>query len=147
VAGSVLSALAVLAVVHVVVPDVIVARVNIARAAQAPHDSTARLDVAYLASLSGEAVEMATAATLAPYADLPSATASAEDEAHCLAAVRLLNRWGPTSSPVRRAAEQGAWRTWNAGEARGVRVVGANVGPLIRLRHAACPRGPRPASH
>ena len=156
VAGSVLSALAVLAVLHVASPDRIVARVNVARAEEAPSDPRARLDVAYLSSLSAEAVDLATAATLAPSAPVAAAPVAAPpvsgtsepvaDEARCIAASRLLRRWGPASRAVERAAADGAWRTWNAGEAHALRVVGANAGALLRVKHAACARVPRVAA-
>jgi uncharacterized MnhB-related membrane protein len=147
VAGSVLSALAVLAFLHVAPPDLVVARVNVARAEEAPRDPRARLDVAYLASLSAEAVDMATAATLAPYSSAQGTPDLGADEARCVAARRLLNRWGPSSRAVMRAADDGAWRSWNAGEAHAVRVVGANVGALLHVKHAACARVPREDSH
>jgi hypothetical protein len=146
VAGSVLSALAVLALLHLAPPDLIVARVNVARAAEAPRDPRARLDVAYLTSLSAEAVDIATAQTLAPYSPADRAADLGTDKARCLAATRLLNRWGPSSRAVERAVSDGAWRGWNAGEAHAMRVVGANAGALLRAKHAACAGLPRDAS-
>ena len=145
VAGSVISGLAVLAAFHIVVPDLIVARVNIARAAESKDARTA-LDVHYLTRLSAEAAELATAATLTPPGLIAGGRDNDAEAQRCLAATTLLRRWGPDSEPVRRAARDGAWRTWNAGEARAVRVVGANVGALLRLRHATCPPTSRPTS-
>ncbi|MDB4883162.1 MAG: hypothetical protein JWL95_1928 [Gemmatimonadetes bacterium] len=145
VAGSVLSGLGVLAALHVVTPDVVVARVNIARAAESPRDRRAALDVHYLTTLSAEAAALATAATLAP--PLANDVTPTSDEGRCLAANTLLGRWGPDSAPIERAARDGAWRRWNAGEANAVRVVGANVGALLRVRHATCTRTPRAGSH
>jgi hypothetical protein len=147
VAGSVLSALALLGLLHVAPPDLVVARVNVARAEASPRDPRTRLDVAYLASLSAEAVDMATAATLAPYSFPQGPPDLGADEARCLAASRLLNRWGPASRSVKRTADDGAWRSWNAGEAHAVHVVGANAGALLRVKHAACARVPRQDSH
>jgi hypothetical protein len=140
VAGSVLSALGVLAALHLVSPDLVVARVNVARAADAPKDPRAALDVQYLTTLSADAVELATAATL-----LPSAIRDSADSAQrCEAAINLLRRWGADSPPVERASEEGAWRAWNAGEANAVRVVGANFAALVRMRHATCVRSAPP---
>ncbi|MEO6527969.1 MAG: DUF4173 domain-containing protein [Gemmatimonadaceae bacterium] len=144
VAGSVLSGLAVLAALHIVTPDLVVARVNIARAAETPHDARTALDVHYLTRLSAEAAELATVATLAPP---NSAIRSAEsDAARCAATATLLTRWGPGSAAVKRATREGAWRTWNAGEVRALHVVGANVGALVRLRHEVCGRTRRGAT-
>lgn len=147
VAGSVISALAVLALLHVAAPDLIVARVNVARAADAPSDPRARLDVAYLASLGPEAVDLATAATLAPGAPVRSATDSTVDHSRCVAASRLLRRWGPASRSAERAAADGAWRTWNAGDSHAARVVAANAGALLRVKHAACAKWPSDDTH
>ena len=138
VAGSVVSALTLLLGLHVVVPDVVVARVNIARAASA--DAGTPLDLAYLASLSGEAVPLAVRATLAG----PS-TAARYDvydaDRRCAAASRLLHEWGPASRRVERGQRQGAWRTRSAGESTALRAVGERSADLRRLRHALCTTG------
>ena len=144
VAGSVLSGLAVLAALHILTPDLIVARVNIARAAES-QDPRAALDVHYLTRLSAEAAELATAATLTPPGPIAGGRAGNPEAERCLAAITLLERWGPDSEPVKRAASAGAWRQWNGGESRAVRVVGANLGALMQLRHATCPKVVRPA--
>ena len=139
VGGSVLSGLTVLAALHVMPPDLLVARVNVARAAKAPSDSSAKLDMRYLAWLSADAVDLATAATLAPLQRDAQSDADAA-AGRCSAAQTLLDRWGPDSRAVRRRDDDGAWRIWNAGESHAVRVVGANTGALLRVRHDACPR-------
>lgn len=136
VAGSAVSALVMLFGLHVAVPDVIVAHVNLARAASPAAEP---LDLPYLARLSGDAVPLAVRATLRPP---PAAQWDAiEADAHCAAASRLLRRWGPTSRTAERHRSVGAWRTWNAGEARALRAVGERSADLRRLRHATCSPG------
>jgi hypothetical protein len=137
VGGSVVSAIALLFGLHVAVPDVIVANVNLARASS--RTATVPLDLPYLARLSGEAVPLAVRATLRP----PSVTQwdAIEADAHCAAASRLLERWGPASRTAERRRSVGAWRTWNAGEARALRAVGERSADLRRLRHATCSPG------
>jgi hypothetical protein len=138
VAGSVASALALLLGLHVVVPDTVVARVNVARAT-AP-DAAQPLDLAYLASLSGEAVPAAVRATLAPPSERQLHDAYDADR-RCAAATRLLNEWGPASRRVVRRQAHTAWRTWNAGESSALRAVGERSADLRRLRHAVCTTG------
>ena len=138
VAGSVISALTLLVGLHFIVPDVVVARVNLARAAAS--DATTPLDLAYLARLSGDATPLAVSATLTP----PSARDQRnplDADARCAAASRLLNEWGPASRAVEQRQAQGAWRTWNAGESRALHAVGARSAELRRLRHATCTVG------
>ncbi|HKH92671.1 MAG TPA: DUF4173 domain-containing protein [Gemmatimonadaceae bacterium] len=138
VAGGVISALTLLLGLHLVVPDVVVARVNLARATSS--DAATPLDLAYLARLSGDAVPLAVDATLAP----PSARDQRnpfDADARCAAASRLLYDWGPASRAVEQRQVQGAWRTWNAGESRALRAVGARSAELRRLRHATCTSG------
>ena len=138
VAGSVVSALALLLGLHLVVPDVVVARVNVGRAAAS---GTAQpLDLAYLASLSGEAVPLAVRATLAPPGERQLRDPYDADR-RCAAATRLLEEWGPASHRVVRRQAQTAWRTWNAGESGALRAVGERSADLRRLRHALCTAG------
>jgi hypothetical protein len=121
--GVVLSALATLAGLNVVSPDRIVARMNVARSAIA---GTQPLDVSYLATLSGEAIDWTVPAILA------DANAAAEPMDRCRALKRVLNRWGP--------ARQRDWRTWNAGTSHAANVVGAHVAELESIRDDACAR-------
>jgi hypothetical protein len=148
VAGAVISGAAMLAGLHLFSADVIVARVNIERAASAPRGAGITLDRSHLAKLSGEASEIATAAALAPLPELGDALTrhnAAEDR--CVAATRLLRRWGPDSPAARQRDEHSAWRFWNAGEARAIRVVGANAAALRSARRVSCARvAPRPGS-
>lgn len=138
VAGSVVSALTLLIGLHIAVPDVIVARVNLARAASST--ATVPLDLPYLTSLSGDAVPLAVEATLATPTERERRDALHAD-AHCAAASRLLYSWGPASRVMDRHQSAGAWRTWNAGEARALRAVGERSAELRRLRHATCSSG------
>jgi hypothetical protein len=138
VAGSVVSALTLLIGLHIAVPDVIVARVNLARAASS--SATVPLDLPYLASLSGDAVPLAVEATLAPPTERGRRDAL-HAAAHSAAASRLLYSWGPASRVMERHQSAGAWRTWNAGEARALRAVGERSVELRRLRHATCSAG------
>jgi hypothetical protein len=138
VAGSVVSALVLLVGLHIVVPDVIVARTNLARATSA--DAVTPLDLPYLASLDGDAVPLAVRAILAP----PSARQqrdSLDADTRCAAASRLLNRWGPVSRMAEQSRAPNAWRTWNAGESLALRAVGEHSADLRRLRHATCTTG------
>jgi hypothetical protein len=126
-----------LAALHVFVPDLVVARVDIQRATQAPRTVESALDLRHLASLSGEAASLATASVLAP---MPGTLIDAAEwnEQRCDASSQLLERWGPVSRTVQRRNRDGAWRWWNAGETDAVRVVGANAPALRRVRHESC---------
>jgi hypothetical protein len=146
VAGVVISGASMLAALHVWSADVIVAKVNLARAQDVSRDASSVLDLAHLSSLSGEAARLAVLATLAerqaPRTPLERAAA---DRQGCRAAKRLLVRWGPSSEIVRRAEQPGAWRSWNAGESRAIRVVGENAAALrVRMRVACASVAPRP---
>jgi hypothetical protein len=138
VAGSVVSGLLTLVALHLAVPDVVVARVNVSRAsASVPGDSG--LDIRHLARLSGEAVDYAVAATLAtPSAAEGSQARFDADEARCGAALTLLTRWGPASRTASERANDGAWRSWNAGEAHALRVVRDRAAALRRVQHETC---------
>jgi hypothetical protein len=121
--GVVLSALATLVGLNVVSPDRVVARTNIARSAIA---GSQPLDVSYLATLSGEAIDWTVPAILADAND------SAEPIERCRVLKHVLNRWGPT--------RQGDWRTWNAGTSHAENVVAAHAAELEVIRRDACQR-------
>jgi uncharacterized protein DUF4153 len=136
VAGAFASGVSILATLHVVDPDALVARVNVARANVArvnvaranvarsgDGSSDGALDVQYLARLDGGAVAIATAAILS----LPDRS-DAIDSAltRCAAAQMLLRRWGPTSPLQARGTGYAAWRFWNIDDARAVRAVNAH---------------------
>jgi hypothetical protein len=137
VAGSVASALVLLAGLHVVVPDLVVARVDIRRAAHATGGVEPTLDLRHLASLSGEAAGLATSAVLTATPNVPGDPV-AWNEQRCDAASALLEHWGPASRTVTKRYREGSWRWWNAGESDAMRVVGANAASLRRVRHEAC---------
>jgi hypothetical protein len=138
VAGSVVSALTLLVGLHVLVPDVVVARMNLARASSS--DAATPLDLPYLARLSGDAVPLAVRATLAP----PSTRQKGDPldaDARCAAASRLLNQWGPVSRVAERSRASNAWRTWSAGGSLALQAVGDRSAELRQLRHANCTTG------
>jgi hypothetical protein len=150
-AGAVVSGLAILLVLNVVVPDVVVARVNITRArAAAAGDEP--LDLSYLASLGAEAVPLAVAAVLSASPDArQSADALVHERQRCEGAERLLARWDPRGSRlVRQQQRGGGWRSWNRGDALAERTVAANDGALHAVQRDACSRArptpPRPTS-
>jgi hypothetical protein len=139
VAGALISAGAVLALLHVALPDTIVARVNIARAQQNAGGTGFDLDLAHLATLSGEAAELATRATLAPSRLGAGTPARYEEESRrCTAARVLLARWGSASRAASRSDATTSWRTWNAGDRFALHVVSANAPALRDVMHASC---------
>ncbi len=137
IAGTALSAFAVLIALNVAAPDAIVARYNETRAHQTAEPLGA--DVRHMSELSGEAVETALRVTLArPHAPAGSLARSEEDGARCAATRNLLRRWGPSASAAQRSEEDAAWRSWNAGERRALRAVGAQTVALLKTRNSAC---------
>ncbi|HET9010674.1 MAG TPA: DUF4173 domain-containing protein, partial [Gemmatimonadaceae bacterium] len=140
-AGAVTAALAILVLLNLAVPDVLVARVNVARA-QAPAQTTEpALDLAHLATLGGEAMPLAVSALLTSRSAGADSAALAQTRDRCLAARVLLRRWGPSGRLVaRREASDAPWRRWNAGVAGATRVVQDAYRPLLAVQHDACPR-------
>lgn len=135
--GVVISGLVTLAGLNVVVPDVVVARVNIARSATA---GTSALDVQYLSRLSGEAAEPAVLAILADANAPQRLLPEPQDVARCATINGLLNRWGSISPAYAKRAQLGAWRSWNAGDAHAVRVVSKYEGQLQTAQRELCAR-------
>ena len=131
--------MALLAGLHVVVPDLVVARVDIERASHAPRSIEPALDLRHLATLSGEAASLATTSLLTSTPG-PLVDHDEWNEQRCDASSALLEHWGPASRTVQKRSRDGAWRWWNAGESDAVRVVGANAAALRRVRHEACAR-------
>jgi hypothetical protein len=129
VAGAALSGIVTLAALNLAAPDAVVARLNLARAAR-PW-SGPPLDLVHLASLSGEAAELAVGATLATSlgADTGKPLAALEAQ-RCDAARLLLARWGPASPAAERRARDSSWRSWNAGESRAMRIVADHAAQL-----------------
>jgi hypothetical protein len=150
VSGTIVSGLLVLATMNVMSPDVLVARIDIARASGTGSDARRHLDREYLASLSGDAVPLVVQATLAPVRSGARGAARVESERQrCRAAVRLLEDWGAGSSAASSRRWESAWRTWNAGQARGLRAVRDGAPALRALAQRGCPdsaMAPRPPS-
>jgi hypothetical protein len=137
-AGVVLSAITTLGGVNVMVPDLVVARVNVARA----NMGAVPLDVRYLTRLSGEATDIAVAAVLAANPQTRPATQpySASDyrATRCSTIRDLLLRWGATSRAHVERTQRGAWRSWNAGEAHALDVVARHQAELDTSARDAC---------
>jgi hypothetical protein len=139
-AGAVVSGLATLALLNVVSPDRIVARVDIARSASGAPGTRPPLDLQHLASLSGEAVPLAVAAVLAPPPVLVDSAANAHAKRdRCVASGRLLSRRPSALEAGQRELHDAAWRRWNWGEARAEEVVAANAQALLNVQRASCP--------
>ena len=111
--GGVIQGFAILAGLHILNPDALIARVNLDRAAQA-----ARLDAPYLANeLSADAVPV-----------LVSRLSRLSREQSCDLATRLMSRWTDQDS--------GDWRSWNWSRAQARRLVREQRAALDAL---ACP--------
>ena len=138
--GAVLAGFATLFVLNVVVPDRVVARVNVARAERSTPTGGSTLDVAYLARLSGDALAPTIAATIARPAVAAVANAERDtlDAERCRAARRIRTRWGPASRAAARADEPGAWRHWNMGEARALALAAENETALRAAQLESC---------
>ena len=144
IAGVAISGLVVLAALNVVAPDALIARFNIDRAARVPRPSGSALDLRHMANLSAEAATLATRALLAASATADGTRRGAADDAQrCYAALTLLRRWGPASQSAKRREADGAWRYWNAGETRAIRLVRERSAELRTVQHTACPGVPR----
>lgn len=135
VAGTIVSALATLATLNVVNPDARIARANLDRGASEFHEDRG-VDVAYLATLSGDAVPLALAATLAPPRQLDSTHVAAR----CAAAKTLLDNWSPGSRRAQRYERVANWRYASVGERAAVRAVAEGAPALRRLVHESCVR-------
>jgi hypothetical protein len=138
--GVVITGLTTLAALNVAAPDRIVARFNIGRAPHDTSEAAREIDLAYLSQLGGEAAGLVTNAVLADRREASGPADTTIDAQRCAAATRLLRRWGPISSARERRITNPAWRSWNAGEAAAVRVVGARGMELRALAHASCAR-------
>ena len=154
VAGAVISGFVTLFALNVIVPDRVVARVNVARAQRATPTGGSSLDVAYLSTLGGDAMETVIAATLAPPVSsnaitspiLPAATVQQDsiDSQRCRAARRIRTRWGPSSRAAAHNDVPGAWRRWNAGEQHAFELAARNAVALRAVEHQTCAADGRP---
>ena len=146
--GSVISGLATLLALNVADPDAIVARTNISRASTLSDGKRPPLDLAYLASLEGRGVPLATRAVIESKApDLPATAPNDVDanrealQAHverCLASRTLISRWGVASGPRVRRARDGAWRFWNRDNSEAMDVVSTHHNALLDVQHQSC---------
>lgn len=127
-AGLVVSGYLVLLTLHLVDPDALVARANLARGVGMTATSSGT-DLRYLASLGGDAVPVLVAALTAPGTTIDATFAGD----HCAASRMLLDRW--TGATGERPAR--SWTQWNLARARATRAVLANE---TALRALACPR-------
>jgi hypothetical protein len=138
VAGAVISGFAMLAALNVANPGVLVARINIARATRVASSAGAEpLDLAYLASLGGDAARLATAAVIASPDTAPG---------RCAAARTLLRQWGAGSRARARDARPASWRYRNFGAQSALDAVLATDGALRQAAHASCPLAQRAAA-
>jgi hypothetical protein len=157
VAGALVSGWATLLALNVANPGAMVARANVARAAQGKE-----LDVSYLRSLGAEAAPaLAGYLVRSPLAPPPEWAAQAADStlprnsaverdgftARCEAARHLLDNWGPDATTD--------WRSWTLGRARARRAVAAHErvlrtlasrGPVAVTKYTPCPTAPAPLS-
>lgn len=147
-AGAVIAGYLTLFALNVMVPDRIVARVNVARAQRATPTGGSSLDVGYLSTLGGDALETAIAAVLAPpgtatansqrVAPAPVVRTDSLDMQRCRAARRIRIRWGPSSRAAAHHGQPGAWRRWNAGEQRALQLAAENAAALRAVEHQTC---------
>ncbi|MEP6495155.1 MAG: DUF4173 domain-containing protein [bacterium] len=141
VAGSLVSGLVTLAALNIADPDMIVARINVDRAARLAQTGEPTLDLGFLAELTGRAVVVATRATLANSIGLDgSQLRDLDDAQRCEAATELLRRWGPTSPTRIRQTENASWRTWNADDGIALNAVAPHTAQLRSVQHATCAR-------
>jgi hypothetical protein len=108
--GAMVAGFLLIAALHALDPDALIARTNLARA-QAGHIFDAR----YAARLSADAVP-----------DLVSGLPNLNPQDRCTLAARLLERWSPPENPD--------WRSWTYSRSRAWQAISAN-GPALR---AAC---------
>ena len=137
--GAVLSAIVTLFTLNAIDPEAFVARVNVDRATRALRPDAERLDVEYLAGLSGGAVPYAVRALTAPRPTNPT-TAHDENIRRCAAAKKLISRFGPARAERGGGSVDvdGRWRFWNADDALATAVVSRHFVELLAVRHSAC---------
>jgi hypothetical protein len=137
-AGVIVSALVALGATNVISPDIVIARVNVARSA----NGGGALDAYYLSMLSGEAANITIPSILsAPPAAPPISTPTAAHDyvvTRCTMFRSLLGRWGSQSTTRAQRKELAAWRTWNAGKVRALRVTAQYQSQLDAQARDAC---------
>jgi hypothetical protein len=129
-AGVVLSGFTSLIALDVSNPDRIVARTNLARERVTATGTHHVVDLAYLARLGGDAAPAVMQGVLAaPRAQAGTPERAVEDRARCLAAQRMLDRWGPSGSVDTRGVVS-RFRRATVAEERAVRAVAERVAEL-----------------
>ena len=112
--GMTISGFATLAALNVVNPDAIVARANLGRT-YISSDSARVVDLAYLASRSGDAIPIIVRALVAPPTSIVGSVARVEEvKARCDATRSVLMNWGSYAGS-RSAVRARDWRSWNYG--------------------------------
>jgi len=137
--GAVVAAMVTLMGLNAVDPDAFVAGVNVARAQRPLRPDAERLDVRYLAQLSGGAVPYAVDALIAE--DRAADRTSGDAAGHrCIAANLLLSRFGPAREHRGGGSVDvdARWRFWNADDAVAAQAVSQHFRELLAVRHGAC---------
>ena len=109
--GAMVAGFLLIAVLHCLVPDALIARTNLARA-----QAGRKFDARYAASLSADAVP-----------ELVAGMPLLNPQDRCTVAQRLLQRWSPPENPD--------WRSWSRSRSRAWQAVRENA---PALRAAAC---------
>jgi hypothetical protein len=138
VAGTLVSAFAMLLALNVADPDAIVARANLDRAARASAGPAAQiqpLDVTHLATLRGGAVPSAVESLVTTSDAAMPADAKLQ---RCVAARTLLNRWGPESRTRRDHQAPAAWRSWNHDDALALQAIDSRTPELRAVVATDC---------
>jgi len=145
-AGMTITGFATLAALNLMNPEVLVARVNIARAhtalvtadsVTATAGADAPVDLAYLTyRLSGDAAsEVVDAVLAAPVSPVGAPSRTAEVKARCEAVRGLFRRWGTGKVDQNSWRHSDDWRAWNLGVSRASAAVRTND---PRLRAVSC---------
>ena len=132
--GMTISGFATLAALNIVNPDAIVARTNLGRT-YISADSARVVDLAYLASRSGDAIPIIVRTLVAPPTSIVGSAARVEEvKARCDATRSVLMNWGSYAGS-RAAVRTRDWRAWNYGAWRAQNAVQSNE---QALRNVTC---------
>jgi hypothetical protein len=141
-AGVVTTGFVALALFNVMAPDRIIARVNLARAADATTAERTKLDLAHLAQLGPDATDLAVRAVLdgpRMVRESGSGLSSAEKPNldRCNAATALLNAWIDPSRRHASSPDVATWRSWRPADHRVTLLVQAHESEL-RIAARGC---------